>query len=49
VIGEEAGHLGEGEDEDKVEEQLEGGDPLLVGVSALRLYLRRTDGRVLRS
>jgi hypothetical protein len=31
VIGEEAGHLGEGEDEDQVEEQLEGGDALSVG------------------
>jgi len=46
---EEAGYLGEGEDEDKVEEQFEGCDTLFVGVSALRLYLRRADGRVLRS
>jgi hypothetical protein len=29
VSGEEAGYLGEGEDEDQVEEELEGGDPLL--------------------
>jgi hypothetical protein len=29
VGGEEAGYLGEGEDEDQVEEELEGGDPLL--------------------
>jgi hypothetical protein len=48
VVGEEAGYLGEGEDEDKIEEQLQGGNTLLVGVPALLLYLRRTDGRVLR-
>jgi hypothetical protein len=35
VIGEEAGYLGEGEDEDQVEEQLEGGDALLGGIPAL--------------
>jgi hypothetical protein len=40
VIGEESGYLGEGEDEDQVEEQLEGGHTLLVGVSALRGFLR---------
>jgi hypothetical protein len=32
VIGEEGGYLGEGEDEDQVEEQLEGGDALLAPV-----------------
>jgi hypothetical protein len=32
VIGEEAGYLGEGEDEDQVEEQLEEGDTLLAPV-----------------
>ena len=29
MSGEEAGYLGEGEDEDQVEEELQGGDPLL--------------------
>jgi hypothetical protein len=29
VIGEEDGYLGEGEDEDQVEEEFERGDPLL--------------------
>jgi hypothetical protein len=29
VSGEEAGYLGEGEDEDQVEEELKRGDPLL--------------------
>jgi hypothetical protein len=32
MIGEEAGNLGEGEDEDEVEEQFERSDALLVGV-----------------
>jgi hypothetical protein len=36
VIGEEAGYLGEGEDEDQVEEQLEGGDALLGGIPTFR-------------
>jgi hypothetical protein len=40
VLREKSGYLGEGEDEDQVEEQLEGGYPLLVGVSALRDFLR---------
>ena len=30
VMGEETCYLGEGEDEDQVEEELQGGDPLLV-------------------
>jgi len=38
VVGEKAGHLGEGEDEDQVEEQLEGGDALLGRIAAIRGY-----------
>ena len=49
MVCKEAGYLGEGEDENQVEEQLQGRDPLLVGVSALRIYPRRADGLVLRS
>jgi hypothetical protein len=33
VIGEEGGHLGYGEHEDQVEEQLEGRNPLLLGIA----------------
>jgi hypothetical protein len=41
VIGEKAGYLGKGEDEDQVEEQFERSDALLVRVSALYLHTRR--------
>src|SRR3712207_1295339 len=42
MIGEKAGYLGEGEDEDQVEEQFERSDALLVSVSALRRRRCRT-------
>ena len=37
VVGDEAGHLGEREDEDQVEEELERGDALLAGLPSARL------------
>ena len=41
VIDEEAGYLGEGEDEDQVEEQLQRSDTLLDRIPALRYHTRR--------
>jgi hypothetical protein len=41
VVGKEASHLGEGEDEDQVEEQFERSDALLGDIPALRHRTRR--------